>query len=823
MRHSIRRTCLRSAARLSSRQTTKHYRLERMIPFSSLRARLVGTVFLAVAPAWLLTYLIVRRSGTPDDLWWTLLSAGVGVMALAAAWFGGERFVLRQVRSLNRSARLLAAGDLNSRTELAAERSELGDLARALDEMAAALQQRIEERNEAENRLLFRAFQQTVISALGEFALVSTDVQALLNQAVMLAAQSLEIEYCSLLELDLATNTLIVRAGVGWKPGTVGQTRINAEPDTQPGYTLRAGDPVLVEDARTDTRFRTPLFLQEHGVVSSLTVAITGYGEAFGVLGVHTTRPRRFNEDEVHFLLSIGTVLAMAVARRHAESQMEKVAAFAKLNPNPAMELAVDGSITYNNEAASELARKLGLGAPHELLPANIAHLVKTTLIEEPGKLNLETQVKGRNLAWSLHAVRNSRVVHAYVEDITERLNLQSQLRQSQKMECVGQLAAGVAHDFNNLLTIMQGHAGILLGKAVKAPDLLDPAQAILFAAERAASLTRQLLMFSRKNVMQLKQLDLRETVSQMTRMLQRLLGETILLEFIPPAEIPLIRADSGMLEQVIMNLAVNARDAMAGGGTLTVKVAGVQVGPEEVSRSAEARPGSFVCLEVSDTGCGMDAATKARIFEPFFTTKEAGKGTGLGLATVYGIAKQHGGWIEVDSRPGEGATFRLFFPAEAEMAATLAQAPVAPAPVRGGKETILVVEDEPVIRELAQVILQDCGYQVLQAESGRDALWVWEQRGAAVDLLLTDVVMPDGISGMDLAQRLMATNPNLKIIFASGYSMDNFDAGFVEKTHAGFLQKPYTHLTLARAVREVLDGKPEPVSQAAAASPSCP
>ncbi len=782
---------------------------------------MVGTVFLAVAPAWLFTYLIVRRSGSPDAALWTLLSAGVGLLALAAAWFGGERFVLRQVRSLHRSARLLAAGDLDSRTGMAAERSELGDLARTFDDMAASLQQRIQERDEAEKRLLFRALQQTVVSALGEFALVSTDLQALLNQAVMLAAQSLEIEYCSLLELDLATNTLVVRAGVGWKQGTVGQTRINAESDTQAGYTMHAGEPVLVEDARVDKRFRMPLFLQEHGVVSSLTVAITGYGEAFGVLGVHTSRPRSFNEDEVHFLLSIGTVLAMAVARRQAEGQMEKLAAFARLNPNPAMELAADGSITYSNEAALRLARKVGLQTPRELLPANIAHLARTALSEEPGKLDLETQVHGRNLAWSLHAVRNSRVVHAYVEDITERLNLQSQLRQSQKMECVGQLAAGVAHDFNNLLTIMQGHAGMLLGKSVKTPELLEPAQAIFFAAERAASLTRQLLMFSRKNVMQLKRLDFREVVSQMTRMLQRLLGETIVLEFDPPPQIPLTRADSGMLEQILMNLAVNARDAMAGGGKLIVKVAGVQVGSEALSKNPEAKVGSFVCLEVSDTGCGMDSATMARIFEPFFTTKEAGKGTGLGLATVYGIVKQHGGWIDVESQPGEGTTFKLFFPAETEMASTRAQAPTAPEPVRGGKETILVVEDEPVIRELAQVILQDCGYHVLQAESGRDALWLWEQRGAAVDLLLTDVVMPDGISGMDLAQRLMATNPNLKIIFASGYSMDNFDAGFVEKTHAGFLQKPYTHLTLARAVREVLDGKPQAASQPAAVSPS--
>jgi signal transduction histidine kinase/CheY-like chemotaxis protein len=782
-----------------------------MTRFSSLRARLVGTVFLAVAPAWLLTYFIVRRAGSPDDVLWTFLAAGVGLMALAGAWFGGERFVLRHVRILTRSARLLAAGDLDSRTGLGQEGSELGDLGRTFDQMASALQQRIKERDNAEKRLLLRALQQTVISALGEFALVSNDLQSLLQQAVMLAAQSLEVEYCCLLELEPGRRTMLVRAGVGWKPGVVGETRISADPQLQPGFTLTAGEPVVVRDARLETRFRSPEFQQEHGVVSSITVGISGYGEAFGVLGAYTTRLRAFSEDEVHFLFSIGTVLAMAVARKNAEAQMEKLAAFARLNPNPAMELAADGSITYCNEAGLRLTRSIALERPRELLPTNIANLVQTALAGGPNKLTLETQVQGRTLAWSFHPVRTIRMVHAYVDDITERLNLQSQLRQSQKMECVGQLAAGVAHDFNNLLTIMQGHAGMLLAKSSHSPELLEAAQAIFFASERAANLTRQLLMFSRKNVMQPKALDLREVVSQMTRMLQRLLGETIVLSFTPPPRLPLVHADSGMIEQVIMNLAVNARDAMPAGGTLTISTSAVAVEPEFLPRHPEARLGSFVCLQVTDTGCGMDRATLARIFEPFFTTKEAGKGTGLGLATVYGIVKQHEGWIEVQSEPRRGTTFSLFFPA-AEEIATIRERPVDTAePVRGGTETILVVEDEPVIRELAQVILQDCGYQVLQAESGREALWVWEERGRAIDLVLTDVVMPDGISGMELAQRLLATNPNVKIIFASGYSMDNFDPEFVQKMHAGFLQKPYTHLTLARAVRECLDGKLEP------------
>jgi CheY-like chemotaxis protein len=367
-------------------------------------------------------------------------------------------------------------------------------------------------------------------------------------------------------------------------------------------------------------------------------------------------------------------------------------------------------------------------------------------------------------------------------------------------------LAAGVAHDFNNMLTIIQGHSGMLLAKSGQRQDLLESAQAIYFAAERAANLTRQLLMFSRKNVMQPKPVDLREIVSHMTTMLRRLLGETITLDFQPPPEIPLVHADAGMVEQIIMNLAVNARDAMPDGGALTISTSQVEVGDAYIQTHPEARTGSFVCLRVTDTGCGIDQDTMARIFEPFFTTKEVGKGTGLGLATVYGISKQHDGWIDVSSQVGKGATFSVFFPANSKPieARTAQSAPQAE--VRGGKETILIVEDEPVLRDMAHVILQECGYQILEASSGREALLVWDRHQGAIDLVLTDVVMPEGISGMDLAQRLLATKPKLKIVFASGYSMDNLDTAFVRNGRAGFLQKPYTHITLAQAIRSALD-----------------
>jgi signal transduction histidine kinase/CheY-like chemotaxis protein len=768
-----------------------------MNSFSSLRVRLVGAVFVAMLPAWLLMYLGYLP-------WATLIP---GLLALGAAWYGGERFIVRQVRRLYVATQRLATGDLTSRTGFSKEGGELGQLARTFDQMAASLEKRVKDRENSEKDLLSRSLQQTVVGALGQFALVTKDLDALLNQIVMLAAQTLEVEYCNVLELQPDATSLLLRAGIGWAEGSVGTVTVPATDYTQSGFVLAVGEPVVFDDLTQETRFSPSEWLLEHGVCSGITVAISGHGRPFGLLGVHTTHHRIFSEDEVHFLLSLATLLSMAVERNRAEGELKKLAAFAQLNPNPAMELAADATMTYFNDATLKLALSVGQDSPRTILPADIAIIVRECLYTRQSKVHFETQMAGRTLSWSFHPVSSSQVVHCYVEDITQRLSLEAQLRQSQKMESVGQLAAGVAHDFNNMLTIIQGHAGMLMAKSSMPAELQDSAQAVYFAAERAASLTRQLLMFSRKNVMQPMPLDLREVVAHLSKMLQRLLGEDIALQVSAPPYISLVQGDTGMVEQILMNLAVNARDAMARGGTLSISTSTGQIDEAYAQAQPEARPGLFVCLQVTDTGCGMDQATMRRIFEPFFTTKEVGKGTGLGLATVYGIVKQHGGWIEVASEVGKGTSFNVFFPAMGDPVIGMqAQPAEAVTEVRGGKETILVVEDEPVLRDLAQVILQECGYEVLEAGTGSEALRVWETHRGHVDLLLTDMVMPDGMSGMELAQRLRDTHPDLKIIFASGYSMEELDTGFVRQGHALFLQKPYTHVSLPKAVRECLD-----------------
>jgi nitrogen-specific signal transduction histidine kinase/CheY-like chemotaxis protein len=392
------------------------------------------------------------------------------------------------------------------------------------------------------------------------------------------------------------------------------------------------------------------------------------------------------------------------------------------------------------------------------------------------------------------------------VMDITERRQLGEQLRQSQKMEAIGQLAGGVAHDFNNILTVIHGHASLLLVDKSMSKSAARSAQQIAQAAERAAGLTRQLLTFSRRQVMQPKRLDLNEVVSNMTMMLGRILGEDIALQLNYWPHPAFILADASMIEQVLLNLVVNARDAMPKGGQLVVKITTSRIDEDRQPYQPESRPGEFVCLAVTDTGCGIKPEDLRRIFEPFFTTKEVGKGTGLGLATVYGIVNQHKGWIEVDSEPGKGSSFRVFLPAAKETAAVQAEAKAAPAAVRGGSETILVVEDEVAVRELVCSVLGSHGYKILHAETGVKALEIWQANKRKIDLLLTDLVMPDRLNGRELAEKLRAERPRLKVIFTSGYSADVVGKDLVLQRGLHYLQKPYDPRKLALTVRDCLD-----------------
>ena len=391
------------------------------------------------------------------------------------------------------------------------------------------------------------------------------------------------------------------------------------------------------------------------------------------------------------------------------------------------------------------------------------------------------------------------------VEDITERLTLETQLRQSQKMESVGQLAAGVAHDINNILTVIQGHAGLLLNITPPDSGSVRSLKQISAASERAARFVRQLLTFSRKQIFRSKILDLNTVLQNLQNMLPQMLGEDIALATRFQPNLPHIEADAGMIEQIVLNLAVNARDAMPKGGKLLIATSAVEIGATHVRQHPEARTGWFVCLTVTDTGCGMDHKVLQRLFEPFFTTKDVGKGTGLGLATIYGMVKQHQGWIEVQSEIGTGSTFKVYLPVANETPNTPVAPAVEPKLAQGSEETILVVEDETGLLELVRNVLQGYHYHVLAASSGVEALRIWEEHNGQVDLLLTDMIMPGGMTGNDLAAKLRKQKPGLKVIYTSGYSSELMgkDAGASDTT---FLAKPYLPLELAQAVRKCLD-----------------
>jgi PAS domain S-box-containing protein len=403
------------------------------------------------------------------------------------------------------------------------------------------------------------------------------------------------------------------------------------------------------------------------------------------------------------------------------------------------------------------------------------------------------------------------RTFELFAEDVTERHALEQQLQQSQKMEAVGRLAGGIAHDFNNLLMVISGYSEFLLDRLGPEPELRAPAQEIASAAGRASALTRQLLAFSRKQMLAPKILDLNGVVTENLKMLTRMIGEDIELVMVPATGLGAVRADAGQIEQVIMNLAVNARDAMPSGGKLTIETSNVSLDEEHAHVQAPLKPGNYVMLAIGDTGAGMDSETQSHIFEPFFTTKGP-KGTGLGLSTVYGIVKQSGGYIWVDSEPGKGTTFKIYLPRVAEAVESPAEVVAAAQSVatEAGTETILVVEDEANLRYLARQFLEKQGYRVIEAADGAVALQIAVAHEGIIHLLLTDVIMP-GMNGRELAQRISEIRPNTKVLYMSGYTENVIGRNGTLDAGIRLLQKPFTLRDLNARVREVLASNPFP------------
>lgn len=445
------------------------------------------------------------------------------------------------------------------------------------------------------------------------------------------------------------------------------------------------------------------------------------------------------------------------------------------------------------------------------LHPEDAASLANANLLAAPGetKTTFENRFRCRDgsyrlLLWNASAVPSQGLIYAIARDVTEQKRLEEQYRQSQKMEAIGRLAGGIAHDFNNLLTVILGYSEIAARTLYSADPMFTMIREIKKAAERAELLTRRLLAFSRKQILQPDILDLNALLADTRTMLGRLIGEDVDFSLNPGRDLWPIKADRGQLEQVVMNLAINARDAMPSGGQLTIETANVILDEKYLASNPDARPGEHVMLSVSDTGCGMDAATKARIFEPFFTTKAPDKGTGLGLATVYGIVKQSGGHIEVLSQPNEGTTFKIYLPrAQQGLLSSKSQTALDKTP--SGSETVLLAEDEDAVRSLTRLALQSKGYSVLEARHGEEALMIAQQHTGPIHLLLTDLVMPK-LGGRQLAEQLLQTHPHVKVLYVSGYMDDAIIRQGLMKASTAFLQKPFSPELLAHKVREVLD-----------------
>jgi PAS domain S-box-containing protein len=432
--------------------------------------------------------------------------------------------------------------------------------------------------------------------------------------------------------------------------------------------------------------------------------------------------------------------------------------------------------------------------------------------------LKVDERVIGVLSAWSHHVdyftPTHQRLLQGFSEqaslavqrarDIEQRRRLEEQLRQSQKMEAIGQLAGGVAHDFNNLLTVMSGYGQLLLNRLRPNTKEYRELQEILKAAESAATLTRQLLAFSRRQIVTLREIDLNDVVEQLGKMLRRVIGEDITFATVLAPSLGRIRADTGQMEQVLMNLAANARDAMPTGGKLTIETRNVVLTASDVRDPSDAPVGPHVMLAISDTGVGMSSETMAHIFEPFFTTKEVGRGTGLGLAAVYGAVTQSGGSIRVVSELGRGTTFTLYFP-RVDSPACLQPAPVSQLKLARGTETILIVEDEASVRALARTALETSGYTVLEADGGEQALGLAAAYPERIDLLVADVVMP-GVNGSQVVENVVARHPSVKVLYVSGYTSDVVVRHGVIEDRVNFLQKPYTPVTLCAKVREILD-----------------
>jgi PAS domain S-box-containing protein len=656
--------------------------------------------------------------------------------------------------------------------------------------------------------------QQAAIADLGQRALAGADLRELMQAAADCLTDVLSIDMAEVLELLPDREQFAMRGQVGWD-----ELHMVPVAETHSGLTLTERGPVIVRDTATETRFGTVSFLRtEHGVISGLGVPMIVSGRELGAITVHSRVAREFTEDEVYFVSSAANVIAAAMERRRAEEALEQSSArlTAVLDASPAVIYLKDleGRLTLANRRFDDLfgiepGSAVGVFDASLLDPAaaDVIAANDAAVIASGAPMEFEERVPMRSgsglrtfisLKFPLRdAAGRIQGVGGVSTDVTERVALEARLARAERLETVGQLAGGIAHDFNNLLAVIANYAGFLLDAVPPGSRAADDVEQILAASRAANELTRRLLLFSRRRSGNPETIDLAAVVADTEQLLERALGEHVELRTEVQPGLWSVRADRAQLEQVLMNLAINARDAMPDGGSLTIEARNVTLGPGD----ATGLEGDAVRVTVSDTGSGMPEEVLDRAFEPFFSTKPAAEGSGLGLATVYGIVRGAGGGVELRSRPDRGTQVLVHLPASREVAPAGAVGE-SPAAADSAGECVLLVEDKEAVRILTRRILEDAGYEVRVAPEGLAALDVYDDD---VDVLVSDVVMP-GMSGQELADALRLRRPGLPVVFVSGYTEDHVVEDARRHGATAFVEKPFNARDLLHAVRVVLE-----------------
>ncbi|HVF61797.1 MAG TPA: ATP-binding protein [Thermoanaerobaculia bacterium] len=686
---------------------------------------------------------------------------------------------------------------------------------------AAELESAVARWRRAETALAERTRLAALDSDLGKTLIAGDRLRPTLQRCAECLVEHLGAAFARIWTLDTSGTTLELQASAGL------YTHLDGPHSRVPVGALKIGVIAATREPHLTNSVRDDPYVDQEWARREGMVAFVGYplaieARTMGVMAMFAREP--FTGFTLEALTAVANEIALGIERKRTVEELTRseerfrslVLAGTQMvwTANPQGEV-VEELRAWTDYSGQSFAEHRGQGWADAIHPEDRPQLLAawSRAVATGQTFEFEARMRGADGNYGTFQNRAvpvrdaSGAIREWVGiciDITERKKLEEQLRHGQKIEAVGQLAGGIAHDFNNLLTVILGYGAVVAAQVADDPHLVRDLDEILLAGERAAALTRQLLTFSRKQVMQPRLLELNEVVRGVEPMLRRLIGEDIELSIALAPDLGHVHADPGQVEQVIVNLAINARDAMTAGGKLTIETAEVDLDVASAAEHTELQAGRYVQLTVTDSGTGIDPEVRRHLFEPFFTTKEPGKGTGLGLATSYGIVRQSGGHIGVDSEVGRGTSFKVLLPrAKHASAVEVREAPVLAPP---GKETVLLVEDDAALRRLTRTILQGKGYRVLEAGSAAAALEEVAQHPEGIDLLLTDVVMP-GLNGPDLARRLRSLRPEVRILFMSGYSDGAVLRPGVLGPGTAFLGKPFRADALAHKVREVLDG----------------